>query len=211
MSNLKLGSNINGFILKEEEFINDINSNVQIFEHKKTGAKLMYIGNSDDNKTFTIGFKTPPEDSTGVMHILEHSVLCGSKNFPTKEPFVELCKGSLNTFLNAMTYSDKTVYPVASRNEKDFFNLMNVYLDAVFYPNIYETDKILKQEGWHYHIENEEDDITYNGVVYNEMKGVYSSPISQLFRKIESTLYPDNAYSHDSGGNPNDIPKLTYE
>lgn len=211
METLKLGSKLKGFILKEEEFVNDINSNVQIFEHEKTGAKLIYIANDDKNKTFTIGFKTPPEDSTGVMHILEHSVLCGSKNFPVKEPFVELCKGSLNTFLNAMTYGDKTVYPVASTNEKDFLNLMNVYLDAVFYPNIYNTDKILKQEGWHYHIENESDEITYNGVVYNEMKGVYSSPINYLFRKIDETLYPDTPYGHDSGGDPKYIPNLTYE
>lgn len=211
MNELKVGSILNGFILKQEEFVKDINSNVQIFEHEKTGANLMYIGNDDDNKTFSIGFKTPPEDSTGVMHILEHSVLCGSKNFPTKEPFVELCKGSLNTFLNAMTYSDKTVYPVASKNEKDFFNLMHVYLDAVFYPNIYENEKILKQEGWHYHIESGEEDIAYNGVVYNEMKGVYSSPMNQIFRKIEETLYPDNAYGNDSGGNPKCIPNLTYK
>lgn len=211
MENLSVGSIIKGFVLKEREFVKDINSDVQIFEHQKTGAKLMNICNDDDNKTFTIGFKTPPKDDTGVMHILEHSVLCGSRNFPVKEPFVELCKGSLNTFLNAMTYSDKTVYPVASKNEKDFFNLMNVYLDAVFYPNIYKNDKILKQEGWHYHLENEKDDITYNGVVYNEMKGVFSSPMAHVYRNIEKTLFPDNAYSYESGGNPKDIVNLTYE
>ena len=211
MENIINNSEIHGFMLKEREFVNDINSEIQIFEHIQTGAKLMYIKNEDTNKTFSIGFKTPPTDHTGVMHILEHSVLCGSKNFPTKEPFVELCKSSLNTFLNAMTYSDKTVYPVSSRNEKDFYNLMNVYLDAVFYPNIYKDDKIFKQEGWRYHIENEDDEISYNGVVYNEMKGALSSPLSQVVRKIEETLYPNNAYAFESGGDPKYIPELTYE
>lgn len=205
-----IGSKINGFILKEEEFVVDINSNIKVFEHEKTGAKLMHIENDDDNKTFSIGFKTPPKDNTGEMHILEHSVLCGSKKFPVKEPFVELCKGSMNTFLNAMTYSDKTVYPVASRNEQDFYNLMNVYLDAVFYPNIYKNDKIFKQEGWHYHIEDEDDDIDYKGVVYNEMKGYFSSPLTALYGLSERTLFPDNAYSYESGGLPSDIPELTY-
>ena len=211
MNNSKIGLKINGFILKEEEFVLDINSNIKIFEHEKTGAKLMHIENDDDNKSFAIGFKTPPEDNTGVMHILEHSVLCGSKKFPTKEPFVELCKGSMNTFLNAMTYSDKTVYPIASRNEKDYFNLMNVYLDAVFYPNIYKNDKIFKQEGWHYHIEDKNDDIEYKGVVYNEMKGYFSSPMTHIYSLVEPTLFPDNAYAYESGGIPCDIPKLTYE
>ena len=211
MKELNINSKIHGFILKENEFVKDINSKIQIFEHEKSGAKLMYIGNDDTNKTFSIGFKTPPTDDTGVMHILEHSVLCGSKNFPTKKPFVELCKSSLNTFLNAITYSDKTVYPVSSRNEKDFYNLMHVYLDAVFYPNIYVDDKIFRQEGWRYHIEKNTDDIIYNGVVYNEMKGALSSPLSQVVRKIEETLYPDNAYAFESGGDPKFIPNLTYE
>ena len=211
MKELNINSKIHGFILKENEFVKDINSKIQIFEHEKSGAKLMYIGNDDTNKTFSIGFKTPPTDDTGVMHILEHSVLCGSKNFPTKKPFVELCKSSLNTFLNAITYSDKTVYPVSSRNEKDFYNLMHVYLDAVFYPNIYVDDKIFRQEGWRYHIEKNTDDIIYNGVVYNEMKGALSSPLSQVVRKIEETLYPDNAYAFESGGDPKFIPELTYE
>lgn len=206
-----IGSKINGFILKEEEFVSDINSNIKVFEHEKTGAKLMHIDNDDDNKTFSIGFKTPPEDNTGVMHILEHSVLCGSKKFPAKEPFVELCKGSMNTFLNAMTYSDKTVYPISSRNEKDYFNLMNVYLDAVFYPNIYTNDKIFKQEGWHYHIEDRDNNIDYKGVVYNEMKGYFSSPLNHLCVLGEQTLFPDNAYKYESGGIPRDIPKLTYQ
>lgn len=199
------------FLLKKNEFVKDINSDVYIYEHIKTSANVMHISNNDINKTFAIGFKTPPTDNTGIMHILEHSVLCGSEKFPTKEPFVELCKGSLNTFLNAMTYSDKTVYPVASTNEKDFFNLMHVYLDAVFYPNIYKNDKILKQEGWHYHLENIEDELDYKGVVYNEMKGYFSSPINRIFREVERTLYPDNNYAYESGGNPNEIPELTYE
>ena len=167
--------------------------------------------NDDTNKVFSIGFKTPPQDSTGVMHILEHSVLCGSRKFPTKEPFVELVKGSLNTFLNAMTFSDKTIYPIASQNEKDFFNLMDVYLDAVFYPNIYKTKEILMQEGWHYDLEKKEDELTYKGVVYNEMKGAFSSPEGILMRKIQETLFPDNTYSNESGGDPKYIPDLTYE
>ena len=211
MNNNQKDLSCNGFILKEKEFVKDINSAVYIYEHEKTSANLMYISNDDINKTFSIGFKTPPADNTGIMHILEHSVLCGSAKFPTKEPFVELCKGSLNTFLNAMTYSDKTVYPVASTNEKDFFNLMHVYLDAVFYPNIYKNDKIFKQEGWHYHIEKQEDALDYKGVVYNEMKGYFSSPINRIFREVEASLYPDNNYSFESGGNPNEIPELTYE
>ena len=211
MNSLAKSKSYNGFIVKQKEFVKDINSDITIFEHEKTGAKLMYIANDDNNKTFTIGFKTPPKDNTGVMHILEHSVLCGSKKFPTKGPFVELCKGSLNTFLNAMTYSDKTVYPVASTNEKDFFNLMHVYLDAVFNPNIYENDKIFKQEGWHYHIEDEADYIDYKGVVYNEMKGVFSSPINRIYREVEATLFPDNNYAYESGGSPDEIPELTYE
>lgn len=211
MKEINVNSRIHGFILKETEFVSDIGSQVLIFEHEQTSAKLMYIKNKDTNKTFSIGFKTPPEDNTGVMHILEHSVLCGSRKYPSKEPFVELCKSSLNTFLNAITYSDKTVYPVSSRNEKDFFNLMSVYLDAVFYPNIYSNKKIFEQEGWRYHLEKDSDEIIYNGVVYNEMKGALSSPISQLVRKIEETLYPDNAYAFESGGDPAYIPELTYE
>lgn len=207
----KVGSIYHGFILNKEEEIKEINSIVRIFEHEKTGARLLHMENDDSNKVFSIGFKTPPSDSTGVMHILEHSVLCGSKKFPTKEPFVELVKGSLNTFLNAMTFSDKTVYPIASQNEKDFFNLMDVYLDAVFNPNIYNTKEILMQEGWHYHLENKEDELTYKGVVYNEMQGAFSSPDGVLMRKIQETLFPDNTYCNESGGDPKYIPELTYE
>ncbi len=207
----KINKIYNGFLLIREEHIKEVNSIARIFEHEKTGARLLHMENDDTNKVFSIGFKTPPEDSTGVMHILEHSVLCGSRKFPTKEPFVELVKGSLNTFLNAMTFSDKTIYPIASQNEKDFFNLMDVYLDAVFYPNIYKNKEILMQEGWHYDLENKEDELTYKGVVYNEMKGAFSSPEGILMRKIQETLFPDNTYSNESGGDPKYIPDLTYQ
>ena len=200
-----------GFKLLEETKIKEINSIGRIFQHEKSGAKLFHIENDDDNKVFSITFRTPPNDSTGLPHILEHSVLCGSRKFPIKDPFVELAKGSLNTFLNAMTFSDKTMYPIASRNDKDFFNLMDVYLDAVFYPNIYDNPKILMQEGWHYELETPEDDITYRGVVYNEMKGVFSSPEQILFRKIQETLFPDTNYRYESGGDPDVIPELTQE
>lgn len=178
---------------------------------KKSGARLFLLSCDDENKVFSIGFRTPPSDSTGVAHILEHSVLCGSDKFPVKDPFVELVKGSLNTFLNAMTYPDKTVYPVASCNEKDFQNLMNVYLDAVLHPNIYREPKIFMQEGWHYELESPESDLIYNGVVYNEMKGAFSSPEEVLDRYTRKTLFPDNCYGQESGGDPAFIPDLTYE
>jgi len=199
------------FELISEEYIDEVKSYAGLLKHKKTGARLVVLSNEDDNKVFNIGFRTPPTDSTGVPHILEHSVLCGSKAFPAKDSFVELVKGSLNTFLNAMTYADKTVYPVASCNEKDFQNLMHVYLDAVFYPNIYKNKKIFLQEGWHYELESKDDKITYNGVVYNEMKGAFSSPEQVLFRKITATLFPDATYGVESGGDPDFIPELTYE
>ncbi|MDE6627175.1 MAG: insulinase family protein [Lachnospiraceae bacterium] len=182
-----------------------------MLEHDKTKAKVLMVLNDDTNKVFSIGFCTPPSDDTGVPHITEHSVLCGSRKFPAKDPFVELAKGSLNTFLNAMTYPDKTVYPIASVNEKDFHNLMEVYLDAVFYPNTYSNDKILKQEGWHYHLEDMDDEISYNGVVYNEMKGAYSSAEQMLMQAIQKSLLPDTTYGCDSGGDPKAIPDLTYE
>lgn len=194
----------------EERTVKDLNSQSYLLRHKKSGARLFLLSNDDKNKVFTIGFRTPPPDNTGVPHILEHSVLCGSKNYPVKDPFVELVKGSLNTFLNAMTYSDKTVYPVASTNDKDFQNLMNVYLDAVFFPNIYEKEEIFRQEGWHYELKAKDEDITYNGVVYNEMKGVYSSPEDMLAREIQASLFPDTAYGFESGGDPEFIPDLTY-
>lgn len=182
-----------------------------LLKHKKSGARLVILSCEDNNKVFNIGFRTPPKDSTGVAHILEHSVLCGSREFPAKDPFVELVKGSLNTFLNAMTYPDKTVYPVASCNDKDFQNLMHVYLDAVFYPNIYSHKEIFMQEGWHYELESLDSPLTYNGVVYNEMKGVFSSPEQLLYRKITDTLFPNTPYGVESGGDPAFIPDLTYE
>ena len=184
---MKVHDNLHGFTLLREENIEEVNGIARVFEHDKTGARLIYISNDDDNKVFHIGFRTPSDNSTGVAHIMEHSVLCGSRKYPVKEPFVELAKGSMNTFLNAMTYPDKTVYPIASTNDKDFMNLMDVYLDAVFYPDIYNTPHIFHQEGWHYHLENKEDPITYNGVVYKEMKGVYSSPEDVLQRNIFQT------------------------
>lgn len=191
--------------------IEDLNSDSFLLRHKKTGARIALLSNDDENKVFNIGFRTPPENSTGVPHILEHSVLCGSKDFPIKDPFVELIKGSLNTFLNAMTFPDKTIYPVASCNDVDFQNLMHVYLDAVFYPNIHVQDKIFRQEGWHYEMENADSDLTINGVVYNEMKGAFSSPDDVLSREISSSLYPDTTYGVESGGDPKNIPDLSYE
>ena len=171
--------------------IDDLKSMSYLLKHKKTGARIALLSNDDENKVFYIGFRTPPEDSTGVAHIVEHTVLCGSREFPVKDPFIELAKGSLNTFLNAMTYPDKTVYPVASCNDKDFQNLMHVYLDAVFYPNIYREEKIFRQEGWHYELENPEDELKLNGVVYSEMKGAFSSPDDVFEREIMNSLFPD--------------------
>ena len=194
----------------EKRKIADIDSMVTLCRHRKTGANVVLISNDDDNKVFSIGFRTTPKDSTGVAHILEHSVLCGSREFPVKDPFIELAKGSLNTFLNAITYPDHTVYPVASCNDKDFQNLMHVYLDAVFYPNIYGNEAIFRQEGWHYELD-EKGTLTYNGVVYNEMKGAFSSPDNVLGREITTALYPHTTYSYESGGDPEVIPELSYE
>lgn len=191
--------------------IADIGSMGVLLRHKKTGARVALVSNDDENKVFYIGFRTPPADSTGVPHILEHSVLCGSKEFPIKDPFVELVKGSLNTFLNAMTYPDKTLYPVASCNDRDFQNLMHVYLDAVFYPNIYAKEAIFRQEGWHYELEDADGELTVNGVVYNEMKGAYSSADDVLETAIMNSLYPHTTYGVESGGDPDVIPELTYE
>ena len=195
----------------DEHRVEDVQSDGFILRHKKSGARIAILSNNDDNKVFYIGFRTPPEDETGVPHIIEHTTLCGSKKFPVKDPFIELAKGSLNTFLNAMTYPDKTVYPVASCNDQDFKNLMDVYLDAVFNPNITKYEEIFKQEGWHYELTDKDDELKINGVVYNEMKGAYSSPDEVLSSQIYRSLFPDNTYSKDSGGNPEYIPKLTYE
>lgn len=195
----------------DEHRVEDVQSDGFILRHKKSGARIAILSNNDDNKVFYIGFRTPPEDEMGVPHIIEHTTLCGSKKFPVKDPFIELAKGSLNTFLNAMTYPDKTVYPVASCNDQDFKNLMDVYLDAVFNPNITKYEEIFKQEGWHYELTGKDDELKINGVVYNEMKGAYSSPDEVLSSQIYRSLFPDNTYSKDSGGNPEYIPKLTYE
>ncbi len=194
-----------------EKFIENINSKVSVYSHDKTKARIMTFENDDMNKVFSIAFRTPAINNCGLTHILEHSVLCGSKKYPLKDPFVELLKGSLNTFLNAMTFPDKTMYPVASMNSKDFRNLMNVYLDAVFYPNVTKNSNIFKQEGWHYEIEDKNAPITINGVVYNEMKGAYSDPLSVLSRYIMHSLYKDNSYGFESGGDPKEIPNLSYE
>ena len=197
--------------LVRQEEIPDIKSNGYQLRHKKSGARILLLENEDENKVFNIAFRTTPTDSTGVAHIMEHSVLCGSEKYPSKDPFVELAKGSMNTFLNAMTYPDKTMYPVASCNDVDFVNLIHVYLDAVFFPNIYRKEEIFRQEGWSYQLENPEDPITINGVVYNEMKGAFSSPDDVLEREILNALFPDNTYHFESGGDPQNIPDLTYE
>lgn len=203
--------NCSAYEMLEKRELKDQDGVGFLLRHKKTGARIALIENKDDNKVFTIGFRTPPKDSTGVAHIVEHTVLCGSKQFPVKDPFMELAKGSLNTFLNAMTYPDKTVYPVASCNAKDFQNLMHVYLDAVFYPNIYSEEKIFRQEGWHYELEDVDAPVQYNGVVFNEMKGAYSSPDRLLMTYIKHSLFPDTPYGVESGGDPMEIPSLTYE
>lgn len=202
---------LKAYELIEKREIEELNSTGYYLKHRRTGAKVCLLSNDDPNKVFYIGFRTPAPNDTGVPHILEHSVLCGSRKFPVKDPFVELAKGSLNTFLNAMTYPDKTVYPVASCNDKDFQNLIHVYMDAVFYPNIYEREEIFRQEGWHYELESEGGELTLNGVVYNEMKGAFSSPEGVLEREILSSLYPDTTYANESGGDPEAIPELSYQ
>ena len=208
---IKINDELHGFKVQKISDVMEVSAKTYEFEHIKTGAKLLYIDAKDDNKVFYIAFRTPPKDDTGVTHIIEHSVLCGSKKYPLKEPFVELVKGSLNTFLNAMTYPDKTVYPVASRNAKDFRNLQDVYLDAVFYPTMIDTPEILMQEGWHYEIENADAPLTLSGVVFNEMKGALSAPDDILARKSKRELFPQNCYSYESGGDPEAIPNLTQE
>lgn len=200
---------IHGFELLWEQNIPELNTKARLFRHVKTGAELLSLENDDENKVFGTTFRTPPTDSTGVAHILEHSVLCGSRKYPIKEPFVELLKGSLKTFLNAFTYPDKTCYPVASQNLQDFYNLIDVYLDAVLYPRI--TSHIFQQEGWHYELENPDDPIIFKGVVFNEMKGAYSSPDRVLAEYSQHSIFPDHTYGLESGGHPRHIPDLTYE
>lgn len=208
---LEINSLIHGFKVLRHEKIEELNTEAYMLQHVQSGARLLYLENDDDNKVFQIGFRTPPANDSGIPHIMEHSVLCGSRKYHLKEPFVDLVKGSLNTFLNAMTYPDKTVYPVASRNDKDFHNLMDVYLDAVFYPDIYENHFTLRQEGWHYNLDSVEGPLSYNGVVYNEMKGVYSSADAFLEREAMQALFPDNCYKYESGGLPEAVPNLTQE
>ena len=220
------GTTCHGFAVERCETVPELDSDAYVLRHTTSGARLLYLACDDENKAFAIGFKTPPADSTGVFHILEHSVLCGSAKFPVKEPFVDLIKSSMQTFLNAMTYPDKTIYPVATTNEQDLYNLMDVYLDAVFNPAIYTKPTIFEQEGWHYEldlpesVEGEgeggsaslrEGTLRYNGVVFNEMKGALSDPMSVLDDAVNAALYPDTAYAHESGGDPRAIPALTYE
>lgn len=220
------GTTCHGFAVERCETVPELDADAYVLRHAASGARLLYLACDDENKAFAIGFKTPPADSTGVFHILEHSVLCGSAKFPVKEPFVDLIKSSMQTFLNAMTYPDKTIYPVATTNEQDLYNLMDVYLDAVFNPAIYTKPTIFEQEGWHYELdlpedaEDEGDDspaslregtLRYNGVVFNEMKGALSDPMSVLDDAVNAALYPDTAYAHESGGDPRAIPALTYE
>ena len=220
------GTTCHGFAVERCETVPELDSDAYVLRHAASGAHLLYLACDDENKAFAIGFKTPPADSTGVFHILEHSVLCGSAKFPVKEPFVDLIKSSMQTFLNAMTYPDKTIYPVATTNEQDLYNLMDVYLDAVFNPAIYTKPTIFEQEGWHYELdlpegaEGEDDGgsaslregtLRYNGVVFNEMKGALSDPMSVLDDAVNAALYPDTAYAHESGGDPRAIPALTYE
>ena len=200
-----------GFTVQEVSYINEISAQAYIMQHDQTKAKLLFLATEDDNKVFSVTFRTPPADSTGVAHILEHSTLCGSDKYPLREPFVELVKGSLNTFLNAMTFPDKTMYPVASRNAKDFQNLMDVYLDAVFHPNLRKDPYILMQEGWHYELDDADQPLIYKGVVYNEMKGALSSPDDVLGQKAMEVLFPDTTYGYESGGDPDHIPELTFE
>lgn len=202
--------NIKEYRLEYEEQLKDSNSQGLVYRHEKSGARVCVLVNEDENKVFSVGFRTPPANSTGVAHIVEHTVLCGSRKFPAKDPFIELSKGSLNTFLNAMTFPDKTMYPVASCNDKDFRNLEDVYMDAVFYPNIYKKEEIFQQEGWHYDLETPEDELTINGIVYSEMKGAFSNPEEQLYREIQENLFPDNCYGVESGGDPDFIPDLSY-
>lgn len=197
------------FTLVSEQKLSELNGTARLWQHKATGARVLSINNSDENKCFGINFRTPPSDSTGVAHILEHSVLCGSKKYPVKEPFVELLKGSLQTFLNAMTFPDKTCYPVASANLQDFYNLVDVYIDAVLHPII--SEDIFRQEGWHLEAESADGPFGFKGVVYNEMKGVYSSPDSILAEQSQQSIFPDICYGLDSGGNPEVIPQLTYK
>ena len=208
---LRVLKDLQAYELLQQQTIDDIHAEGYLLRHKKSGARVVILENDDENKVFNITFRTPPANSTGVPHIIEHTVLCGSREFPLKDPFIELAKGSLNTFLNAMTFSDKTMYPVASCNDQDFKNLMHVYLDAVFYPNIYRNDKVFQQEGWSYHLDSVDGPLTYNGVVYNEMKGATSSVEDIMYQATMKEMFKDTYLRYNSGGNPKYITDLTYE
>ncbi|MBQ6089277.1 MAG: insulinase family protein, partial [Firmicutes bacterium] len=206
---MKVNDIIHGFKVTRVRESEELKGTLYEMEHIKTGAQLAWLDNGCENKLFSATFKTLPWDNTGVFHIMEHSVLAGSENYPVKEPFLDLIKSSMNTFLNAMTFPDKTMYPVSSKNEQDFINLVGIYLDAVFRPAIYTNDSIFRQEGWHYEVEDEEP--SYNGVVFNEMKGAYASVDTQIEDELQKALYPDSIYGFISGGDPAEIPNLTYE
>ncbi len=208
---MEIGKKLHGFKVSAKTYVGELEADVYTLEHERCGARLTFVARDDENKTFSISFKTLPEDSTGVFHILEHSVLCGSDKYPVKDPFVELLKGSLNTFLNAMTFDDKTMYPVSSRNDKDFLNMVDVYMDAVLHPLSLRSPNAFYQEGWHYEVDEESGEITYKGVVLNEMRGVFSSPDAISERQINAMLYEGTPYAEDSGGDPAEITKLTYE
>lgn len=209
---MKQNDIIKGFKVKRIQKLDEIKATMYELEHIQTTARLIYLDRDDENKTFSIGFKTIPSDDTGVFHILEHSVLNGSDLYPVKEPFVDLLKGSLNTFLNAMTFPDKTIYPISSRNDRDFINLMRVYLDAVFHPLVVSScPNVFRQEGWHYEINNKEDDPIFKGVVFNEMKGAYASADEVVIQEVMKALFPDSPYKYSSGGDPECIPNLSYE
>ena len=202
---------IHGFFVQSVRLLPELEARMFQMEHQKSGARLVWLDRQEENKTFAIAFRTLPEDDTGVFHILEHSVLCGSDKYPVKEPFVELLKSSLQTFLNAFTFPDKTMYPVCSRNDKDFMNLVRVYMDAVLHPAVYHKPEIFQQEGWHYELKPDQTEPTYKGVVFNEMKGAYADKDARMYLEIARHLYPDTAYRFESGGQPAHIPELTYE
>ena len=211
LSAAQSGEICSGFRLIKKEYVAAKSAELYTLRHEKTGAELLYFDRADENKTFTICFKTLPEDDTGVFHILEHSVLNGSRRFPVKEPFVTLLQGSMQTYLNALTFSDKTMYPVSSRNEQDLFNLMSVYLDAAFCPLIHERPEIFMQEGWHYEFDGETGKPYYNGVVFSEMKGAFSDVDTLIGNGMHRLLYPDTSYGYVSGGDPKYITSLSYE
>ena len=207
---MEKNSILSGFIVLDQQRVDELEADLWQMEHQKSGARLVWLERAEENKTFAIAFQTQPWDDTGVFHILEHSVLCGSKRYPVKEPFVELMKSSMNTFLNAMTFPDRTVYPVSSRNGQDFINLLRVYMDAVLHPLLHSKPEIFGQEGWHYEL-GEDGALSVKGVVYNEMKGAFSSPDALLEREAARRLFPDTCYRYVFGGDPAHIPELTYE